>query len=129
VYERVIRPAFYAIYEAGEGRVTVYNLLNNRFRLVPPNERGHFPISPLDVELGVWQGRFMNLDLPWLRFWDAHGNLLLSGSERAEQERQRADEEHRRAEHERQRAEHERQRAERMAALLRSLGQDPDAAS
>jgi len=115
VYERVIRPAFYAIYEVTEGRVTVYELVNNRFKLVPPNDRGHFPIPPLEVELGTWQGRFLNLDLPWLRFWDAQGNLLLSGSERAEQEHQRAEQEH--------------QRAERLAALLRSLGHDPDAVS
>jgi hypothetical protein len=33
----------------------------------------------------------LNLDLPWLRFWDTPGNLLLSGSERAEQEHQRAE--------------------------------------
>jgi hypothetical protein len=43
------------------------------------------------VELGIWQGRYQNLELPWLRWWDAEGNLLLTGAERAEREYQRAE--------------------------------------
>ena len=43
------------------------------------------------VELGIWQGQYYNMELPWLRWWDLQGNLLLTGDERAEQERQRAD--------------------------------------
>jgi hypothetical protein len=35
------------------------------------------------VELGIWQGRFMNQDLPWLRWWDSQGRLLLTGDELA----------------------------------------------
>lgn len=52
-----------------------------------PNERGNYLIAPLAVELGIWQGRYQNADLPWLRWWDAQGNLLLTGEERAEVER------------------------------------------
>ncbi|MHC5828912.1 MAG: Uma2 family endonuclease, partial [Nostoc sp.] len=37
------------------------------------------------------QGVYQNVELPWLRWWDLQGNLLLSGDKRAEQERQRAD--------------------------------------
>ncbi len=69
------------------------------------NERGHYPIGPLEVELGLWLGVYQNVELPWLRWWDLQGNLLLSGDERAEQERQRA--------------EQESQRADRLAAQLR----------
>ena len=53
------------------------------YRLVAANERGHYPIAPLGVELGIWQGRYQNMELPWLRWWDSEGNLLLAGSERA----------------------------------------------
>ncbi len=73
----------------------------------------------MGVELGIWQGCFQNLERPWLRWWDLHGNLLLCGEERAEQEYQRAEREH-------QRAERERQRADRLAEYLRSQGIDPD---
>ena len=31
------------------------------------------------------------MELPWLRWWDHHGNLLLTGEERAEQEYRRAE--------------------------------------
>jgi hypothetical protein len=67
----------------------------------------------LGVELGIWQGEYQNAELPWLRWWDLQGNLLLSGDERAEQESQRA--------------EQERQRADRLTAQLRSLGIEPEA--
>ncbi|MBD2135809.1 Uma2 family endonuclease, partial [Sphaerospermopsis sp. FACHB-1094] len=71
------------------------------------------------VELGIWQSEYQNVDLPWLRWWDLDGNLLLSGEERAEQEYQRA-------EQERQKAEQERLKNERLIAQLRALGVEPE---
>lgn len=52
--------------------------------MLPPNDRGHYPIPLLGVELGIWQGRYKNVELPWLRWWDREGNLLLTGEERAD---------------------------------------------
>ena len=52
--------------------------------MLPPNDRGHYPIPPLGVELGIWQGRYKNVELPWLRWWNREGNLLLAGEERAD---------------------------------------------
>ncbi|HEY9836487.1 MAG TPA: hypothetical protein V6D27_06280, partial [Vampirovibrionales bacterium] len=69
-------------------------------------------IPELGVELGIWSGLYGNMDLPWLRWWDSQGNLLLYGYEQAEQQRQRAEQEH--------------QRAERLATKLRELGVDPE---
>ncbi|WP_072622045.1 Uma2 family endonuclease [Spirulina major] len=112
VYETAIRPAYYAIYEVKKASVEVYVLQKNKYHLLSANERGHFPIEELGVELGIWPGVYQGMDLPWLRWWDAAGHLLLNGEERAEQERQRAEQERQRAEQERQRAEQERQRAE-----------------
>ncbi len=120
VSEQVIRPAFYGIYEVNKASVEAYHMIENRYELIAANERGHYPISPLGVELGIWQGQYQNTELPWLRWWDAQGNLLLTGDERADQETQRA-------ETERQRAEAERQRAERLAAQLRAMGIEPEA--
>src|SRR4028118_1643861 len=91
VYEQVIRPAFYGIYEVNRASVEVYHLVDGEYQLLTANERGHYPITPLGLELGIWQGQYQNLELPWLRWWDAQGNLLLTGQVRAEQERQRAE--------------------------------------
>ncbi|MEG4575950.1 Uma2 family endonuclease [Microcoleus sp. N3A4] len=127
VYEQAIRVPFYAIYEVSRASVEVYQLLTGNYQLLPPNDRGHYPIGPLGVELGIWQGQYQNAELPWLRFWDEEGNLLLTGGERAEQEGQRADREQQEKELAQQQAEQERQRADRLAAQLRALGIDPEA--
>jgi len=92
VYERAIRVPFYGIYEVTKASIEIYHLIEDRYQLLPANERGHYPISPLNVELGIWQGHYKYATLPWLRWWDNQGNLLLTGEERAEQERQRAEE-------------------------------------
>ncbi len=126
IYEQVIHPAFYGIYEVSKASVEVYHLVGGQYQLLPANERGHYPITPLGVELGIWQGQYQNLELPWLRWWDLQGNLLLTGDERAKQESQRAEQESQRAEQESQKAEQERQRAERLAAQLRALGIEPE---
>jgi hypothetical protein len=74
------------------------------------------------VRLGLtlWQGAYEE-DTPrlWLRWCDQAGQVISTGAEGQEAERQRA-------ETERQRAETERQRAERLAEKLRELGIDPD---
>jgi Uma2 family endonuclease len=135
VYEQAIQILFYAIYEADKAAVEVYELVNGRYQRVAANQRGHYPIAPMGVELGIWQGEYLNQDFPWLRWWDDAGNLLLAGDElakrellRAEQESLRAERESLRAERESLRAERaveqERQRADRLAAKLRELGID-----
>jgi Uma2 family endonuclease len=126
IYEQVIRSDYYAIYEVDPGTVEVYHLIDRTYERMEPNERGHFEIVPLGVELGIWQGTYQDMELPWLRFWDARGELLLAPEERDEQHKQEVEQERRRADSERERAEQERQRAERLAARLRELGVDPD---
>ena len=112
IYERRIRPAYYAIYEFDPGRVEVYQMVGWNFQPLPTNEHGRYPIAPLGIELGIWEGTYLGVQLPWLRCWDSKGQLLLTGREIAEAERQRA--------------EAERQLAERMAVQLRELGINPE---
>jgi hypothetical protein len=88
-----------------------------------------FPAVKLGVKL--WEGEFARARARWLRWCDRHGRVILSGRERAEQERQhakqelqRAEQEHRRAE-EYRRAAAARQRCERLEAQLRALGIEP----
>jgi hypothetical protein len=99
----------------------VYHLVDGFYRLIAPNQHGRYPISILNVELGLWEGCYPSQaqSARWLRWWDFQNNLLLTGQEQAQIERQRA-------EVERQRAEAERQRADFLAAYLRSQGIDPD---
>ena len=91
VYEQAIRVPFYGIYEVKKASVQVYQLLRGEYQLIPANERGHYPIEPMGVELGIWQGRYQNLELPWLRWWDNQGNLLETGWERSQQAEARAE--------------------------------------
>lgn len=105
IYEQVIRPAFYGIYEVKKASVEVYHFVEDHYELLTANDRGHYPISQVGVELGIWQGHYQNVELPWLRWWSQSGNLLLTGHEQAEQEKQRGD---------------------RLAAQLRALGIEPE---
>ncbi len=112
VYEQIIRIPYYAIYIIKTRELEVYNWVNTRYHRLQPNQRGHYPIDRMGVELGVWEGSYQNQTNHWLRWWDSQGNLLLTGSEQAKLERQRAD--------------REQQQKERLAAYLRSQGIDPD---
>lgn len=119
VYEQAIRVPFYGIYEVTKASIEVYHLVEGHYHLLPTNKAGHYAIPPLGVELGIWQGNYQNANLPWLRWWDAQGALLLTGEERAEQERQRAEQ----AE---TLLEQERRRSQQLAERLRALGLNPD---
>ncbi len=78
-----------------------------------------FWMEELGLGLRLWQGEYEGVHTTWLRWCDERGNVLLTGAEHAEQERQRAEQEF-------YRAEQERQRAERLAERLRELGVNPD---
>ena len=106
VYERAIQIPYYGIYEVKKAQVEVYQLINGHYQKMIPNDRGHYAIELLKVELGIWRGEYQNQQFPWLRWWDAEGNLLLTSQEQIERERQRGD---------------------RLAAQLRALGIDPEA--
>lgn len=81
------------------------------------------------VGLGLtkWEGRYEDSAGVWLRWCDQHGQMILTGAERAEQERRDKEQAEQRAEQERGAKEEADRRAERLAAQLRALGLDPDA--
>jgi Uma2 family endonuclease len=119
VYEQIMRIPYYGIFFVNSGALEMYQLVGGHYQRMAPNERGHYPIPPMEVELGAWEGAYQNQTQPWLRWWDLQGNLLLTGTERAmvaEQQAALAE----------QRAESAEQKAARLAERLREMGIDPD---
>ncbi len=110
IYQR-IRIPYYAIYDPfsqlGSRLLRVYQLEGCNYvefanpRLIPQ----------LGLGLTAWTGVFDDVEATWLRFLDQQGELLLTGLEKAEQERERAS-----------LAE---EKAERLAQRLRDLGVEP----
>jgi Uma2 family endonuclease len=84
VYEQGIQIPFYGIYEVKKASVEVYRLVSGQYEKMLPNHRNHYEIEPMGVELGIRYGS-EEPPVPWLRWWDKEGNLLLTGSERAAQ--------------------------------------------
>jgi hypothetical protein len=127
IYEQGIRVPYYAIYQVELGQVEVQRLVKGRYRRQRPNRRGHYPIKPLGLELGIWRGRYRDRELPWLRWYDAQGRLLLNGEERVLQERREKEQAQREKEQAQREKEQAQRRAERLAERLRELGLDPEA--
>jgi Uma2 family endonuclease len=112
-YERILKVPNYLIFEPDSGSLEVYRLDDTgQYSLQTADENNHHQIAEMNLYLGVWQGTRENRTGYWLRWWDEQGELLLWGSELAEQERQRT--------------EQERQRAERLIAQLRAAGIEPE---
>lgn len=95
VYEQIIRIAYYGIFEMGSNRFEFYQLMGSQYQQLSPNQRGHYPIPEMEVELGLWQGSYLAQERLWLRWWDLEGNLVLMNREQVVGERQRADQERR----------------------------------
>ncbi|MEM9691354.1 MAG: Uma2 family endonuclease [Myxococcota bacterium] len=140
-----MRIAHYVVFDPGhhlgDQTLRAFKLVGDRLEpvIVPAGTR--VDVDSLGLQLGVWEGVFEQQDGLWLRFYDPAAQLLLTGDEKADAERQKADAERQKADAERQkagaerqkadaerqRADAERQRAEALAAKLRALGIDPDA--
>jgi Uma2 family endonuclease len=101
----------YVIFDPGEllkqGMLNVYERRGGAYEAI---DKSWLP----GVELGLtlWHGEYEGFTATWLRWCDRDGNLIPTGAEWAEQERQKT--------------EQERQRAEKLAAQLRALGVEPE---
>ncbi|MBW4440728.1 MAG: Uma2 family endonuclease [Plectolyngbya sp. WJT66-NPBG17] len=84
-------------------------------------------LEEVGLGLTLWSGQFEeDLTRLWLRWCDRSGQVIPTGAERAETERQRREVEQQRAETERLRADGAESKAQRLAERLRVMGIDPD---
>ncbi len=128
-YEQAIRVPFYVIFDGFRDNLEAYHLLDSRYVKMQPNDRGHFAIAPMGVELGL----ILENGVSWLRWWDESGNLLLTGDERAIAEKQArldaeaiANQQTAITDQERLAKQEAEQKAKRLAEKLRSLDINPD---
>ena len=85
------------------------------YRPLPRDSLGRMFSPQLQLYLLRWRGVYRGVDTIWLRWATLDGELLLTGFEHAERERQIADRERQIADQAQQRAEQEAQRAEQEA--------------
>jgi len=116
-YEKILKVPTYVIFESLAVVLEVRRLQDNQYVVQQPTEEGRYWIPELELFLGICYGTRLGLTIPWLRWWDESGNLLLWSSEQAEQERQRADVMA-------NNLEQERQRNQMLMAKLQELGID-----
>jgi hypothetical protein len=119
--------AYYIVYDPEKqlGEKVLYLYERRHIRYVEING----PWLP-EIELGLtlWHGQYEDREDTWLRWCDQEGHLILTGAERAKQERQHAVQEHLRAEQERQHAEQEYQRAEQERQRAEQANQEKEQA-
>lgn len=141
IYRTKLRAPEYYWFDPFSDDFAGFVLKGDEYVPLVPDERGRLISPACGLALARWEGWHRNDYAVWLRWETLDGQVLLTGSEaaeeeraraerernRAEQEQQRAEQQQQRAEHEQLRAEQERARADALAAKLREMGIDPDA--
>lgn len=83
-YAELLRVSTYVIYDPFSGRLDGFQLDSAARRFVPlgKDARGFVEVAPLGLWLGVVQGVRRTIDAPWLRWFDARGEVLPDAHER-----------------------------------------------
>ncbi len=89
-YERILQVPLYIIFDPSSGMLEVRKLEQGRYEVKAPDSQGRYAVPNLNLSLGVWFGKRLEIQTHWLRWWDVGGNLLLWAGERIEQEKQKA---------------------------------------
>ena len=116
IYEHM-RVSYYIVYDPtqqlGQQVLRIYELRGMRYSETPETW-----LEQVGLGLTLWEGEFEGRQDVWLRWCYQDRNLLLTGDERAEQERLQK-------EQQQQRAEQAEYRVQLLADRLRDLGIDP----
>lgn len=111
VYEQLLRIPYYVVFDRYEDRLRIFGLNCGHYQLLELSEPRLW-LEEIGIGIGIWEGRYKEIERRWLRWYDAENNWIPTPEERADSEKQRADS--------------EKQRNERLIAQLRSLGVEPD---
>lgn len=117
VYEQILRVPYYILFDRYTNMLQAFHLVGGHYQPME-NADQQVTISEWQLSLRQWTGEYEGVHRVWLRWFDAEGQLMLTGSERAAQaetEREAAKAQAREAE----------QRAEALAQRLRELGLEP----
>ncbi len=134
IYAKLLHVPEYYLFDPWDGRFEAHELNrgSRKFERREPDARGRYFSPATGLTLGVVPGWVDEVEAPWLRWFDAEGDVLPSPEEDARtlktavgEERAKTEQEKARAEQERARAEQEKARAddalERIAELERQL--------
>jgi Uma2 family endonuclease len=82
LYERVFHTAEYFLYDPAAKQLEAYRLgSGSRYQPITANDKRRFWLEELGLWIGTWVGPYLHLDGTWPRFYDAQGQLLLTGDE------------------------------------------------
>ena len=116
---------YYAIFDPkqqiSDEVLRVYELQGGRYV-----QRQDWKLAGVQLGLTLWDGEFEGRQDTWLRWTDLEGNLIPTGKERADLERQEKETEKAAKEAALKKAETEQLKAEKLAAKLKELGVDPE---
>jgi Uma2 family endonuclease len=96
LYEKVFSTREYFLYDPDTRQLEGYRLHGtNGYESIEREQDGRMWSRTLELYLGTWDGQYLETSATWLRFFDVHGNLILTGREDVsrliEVERRRAD--------------------------------------
>ena len=99
LYEQTFRTREYYWYDPFDPReFQGWHLdLNNGYQAMIPDSRGCMWSPTLHLWIGRWEGTYLSDPATWLRFYDPHGQLVLTSQETAEAAERRAEAERARA--------------------------------
>jgi Uma2 family endonuclease len=107
------------------GVVRVYERCGTRFRLIDPP----WFFAQLGLGIKLWAGQFEDMTATWLRWCDHIGNLIPTGAELAQMEREKVQRERERADEADKRALQLQAELEKLRAELQTRGTGSSAAS
>ena len=131
IYARVLKVPEYVLFDPWTQVFEFYRLHpeTHAYARVEPDASGRVHSTELGYALGLWEGEYLEIRCPWLRFFD-DGELVPTAAEAAQRQAEvalrDAEAAQRQAEVAFRDAEAAEARAARLEARLREHGLDPD---
>lgn len=81
LYAHTFRTPEYFLYDPSTRELQGWHLTNGDYEPMESDERGWIWSRQLELYIGKWEGEYLESRGTWLRFFDVHGNLILTGRE------------------------------------------------